>query len=192
MRSPLLLEPLPALATARLLLRTPAPGDGQLVFEAVAESLQNLRRYLASLPWVAAEPSVEASEVFCRSAHANFHARKDFPYLIFESLSSRLVGVCGLHRPEWGTPKLEVGYWCRTSALGNGYITEAAQAVCAHAFERFGAARLEIVTDEENIPSRRVAERCGFILEGTLRSERRDPNGCLRNTCIYARFPDAT
>jgi len=192
MRDPLLLEPSSTLATARLLLRTPAPGDGPLLFDAVAESLRELRRYLASMPWVAAEPSVEASEVFCRSAHANFHARKDFPYLIFESSGSRLLGVCGLHRPVWGTPKLEVGYWCRTSALGNGYVTEAVQAVCAHAFERLGAARLEILADSENLASRRVAERCGFVLEGTLRSERRDPRGCLRDTCIYARFPDDT
>lgn len=190
MRNPLLLEPAPALATPRLVLRTPAPGDGPQVFEAVAESLQNLRRYLASLPWVAAEPSVEASEIFCRNAHANFHARKDFPYLMLEADTSRLVGVCGLHRPEWSTPKLEVGYWCRTSALGNGYVAEAVRAVCAQAFERLGVVRLEIVTDRENIASRRVAERCGFVLEGTLRSERRDPHGALRDTCIYSRLRD--
>jgi RimJ/RimL family protein N-acetyltransferase len=190
MPSPLLLEPSPTLTTTRLVLRTPAAGDGPKVFQAVAESLQHLRRYLASLPWVAAEPSVEASEVFCRNGHANFHARKDFPYLMLEADTARLVGVCGLHRPDWGTPKLEVGYWCRTSALGNGYVTEAVQAVCEHAFERLGAVRLAIVTDRENLPSRRVAERCGFALEGTLRSERRDPHGSLRDTCIYSRLRD--
>lgn len=190
MRNPLLLEPASTLETARLRLRTPAPGDGAQVFEAVAESLDRLRRFLASLPWVAAEPSVELSEIFCRNAHANFHARKDFPYLIFDSESERLVGVCGLHRPEWSTPKLEVGYWCRTSAAGNGYITEAVQAVCAHAFERLGAVRLEILSDRENTPSRRVAERCGFVLEGILRAERRDPGGTLRDTCIYSRLRD--
>lgn len=190
MQSPLLLEPSPALATPRLTLRIPQPGDGPALFDAIAESLQNLRRFLASLPWVAADPSVEASEVFCRNAHANFHARKDFAYLVFEAGTSRLVGVCGLHRPDWTTPKMEVGYWCRTSAAGNGYVTEAVQAVCEHAFERLGAVRLAIVTDRENTASRRVAERCGFTLEGTLRSERRDPHGALRDTCIYSRLRD--
>jgi RimJ/RimL family protein N-acetyltransferase len=150
--------------------------------------LAELRRFLASLPWVADEPSVEGSEIFCRNAHANFHARKDFPFLLIERSRSRLVGVCGLHRPDWNTPKFEVGYWCRTSESGDGYITEAVSAVCRYAIEHFGAVRLEAITDEQNMPSRRVAERCGFTLEGTLRSERRAPDGSLRNTCVYARL----
>ena len=189
MRNPLLIEPLSRLESERLVLRTPAPGDGQVVFDAVSESLAELRRFLASLPWVAEEPSVEGSEIFCRNAHANFHARKDFPFLLFErSGAQRLVGVCGLHRPDWNTPKFEVGYWCRTSALGSGYITEAASAVCKYAFEHLGAMRVEAITDEENVSSRRVAERCGFTLEGILRSERRAPDGTLRNTCVYSRL----
>jgi RimJ/RimL family protein N-acetyltransferase len=186
MRNPLLVEPLSQLETERLVMRTPAAGDGPAMFEAVSESLAELRRFLASLPWVADEPSVEGSEIFCRNAHANFHARKDFPFLLIERSRSRLVGVCGLHRPDWNTPKFEVGYWCRTSESGDGYITEAVSAVCRYAIEHFGAVRLEAITDEQNMPSRRVAERCGFTLEGTLRSERRAPDGSLRNTCVYA------
>ena len=50
------------------------------------------------------------------------------------------------------------------------------------------AVRVELVTDELNLKSRRVAERCGFTLEGTLVNERRAPDGSLRNTCIYARI----
>ena len=46
-------------------------------------------------------------------------------------------------------------------------------ALVAYAFTHLRAARVELITDEENTRSRRVAERCGFTLEGVLRHERR-------------------
>jgi RimJ/RimL family protein N-acetyltransferase len=191
MPNPLLLEPLALLESERLLLRTPGAGDGQVLFEAVTESIADLRRFLGSVGWVAAEPSVEASELFCRTAVANFHARSDFPYLLFDRSTAKLVGVCGLHRPEWSTPRLEVGYWCRSSATGHGYATEAVERISAYAFRHLRAARVEAITDEENAASRRVVERSGFSLEGVLRSHRRAADGSLRNMCVYARLPTA-
>jgi RimJ/RimL family protein N-acetyltransferase len=56
------------------------------------------------------------------------------------------------------------------------------------AFERLRARRVELVTDEENRASRRVAELCGFQLEGVHRNSLRGPDGQLRNTCIYSRL----
>ncbi len=191
MLDPVLLDLPASIETPRLLLRPPRAGDGPALHEAVTDSLAELRRFLASLPWVAGEQSVESAEVYCRNAQANFVARRDLAFLAFERASGRLVAATGLHRAVWATPKVEVGYWCRTSCTGKGYVAEAVRAVTRYAFEHVGAVRVEIVTDEANVGSRRVAERCGFALEGVLRHERRAPDGSLRNTCIYACFPVA-
>lgn len=187
MPAPVLVNVPDTIASSRLDLRPPHAGDGPSVYEAVAESLSEMRRFLASLPWVAAEQSVEASEIFCRTAQSNFLSRTDMPFLLFERRTNRLVGCVGLHRPIWATPKFEVGYWCRSSRVGEGFVTEAVQALADLAFGELGAVRLELITDEQNSPSRRVAERCAFALEGILRNERRAPDGSLRNTCVYAR-----
>lgn len=189
MNDPLLLELPAAIETPRLHLRPPCAGDGAALHEAIAESLTEMRRFLASLPWLAGEQSPELSEAWCRNAHANFLARKDLPFLLFEKTTGQLLGATGLHRPVWTTPRVEVGYWCRTSRHGEGFTTEAVEAVSRYAFEHIRAVRIELVTDEENVASRKVAERCGFVLEGVLRHERRAPDGTLRNTCMYARFP---
>lgn len=190
MPDPILLD-LPLLVeTPRLVLRPPRSGDGAILFDALTESLTELRRFLASLPWVAAEQTLESAELFCRTAEANFLSRKDLPFLVFEKHSGRLVASTGLHRTVWQTPKTEVGYWCRTGARGKGYVTEAVGALVDYAFGRMQAVRVELITDEENVASRRVAERAGFVLEGVLRHERRAPDGSLRNTCVYARTRD--
>jgi RimJ/RimL family protein N-acetyltransferase len=189
MPDPLLLDLPASIETERLRLRSPQPGDGRAVFEAIDESLSELRMFLASLPWVAAEQSVASSESWCRNAQANFLSRKDLPFLLFEKATGLLVGASGLHRPVWETPKVEMGYWVRTSRRGNGFVAEAVLALTQYAFKHIGAARVELITDESNARARKVAERCQFALEGVLRSERRAPDGSLRNTCIYARFP---
>jgi RimJ/RimL family protein N-acetyltransferase len=191
MLDPLLLELPGHIDTQRLHLRVPRAGDGAALYAAIVESLPELRRFLASLPWVAAEPSPEASEAWCRNAAANFLARRDLPFLMFERESGALVGATGLHRTVWETPRTEIGYWCRTTRAGRGYVSEAVAAVARYAHENLRAVRVEIVTDEANLASRRVAERCGFELEGVLRHERRAPDGSLRNTCIYARLAAA-
>lgn len=175
--------------TERLVLRHPRAGDGADLYEAIAESLPELRRFLAYLPWAATEQSVESSETFCRTAESNFLARKDLSFLLWEKAETKVVGVTGLHRIDWDTRKAEVGYWCRTSRSRAGLMTEAINALSGLAFANLAFARLELTTDEENLPSRRVAERCGFTLERILRNERRAPDGKLRSTCVYARLP---
>lgn len=96
------------------------------------------------------------------------------------------MGGVGLHRTVWSTPKTEVGYWIRTSRNGNGFVTEAVSALVEYAFDQMRAVRVELITAEANVPSRQVADRCRFDLEGILRNERRASDDSLRNTCVYA------
>lgn len=186
MPNPLLLDLPASIESPRLLLRPPRSGDGAALHEAIVESLPELRRFLASLPWVAEEQTHDSAEIFCRNAESNFIARRDLPFLVFAKDSRRLIGACGLHRTAWDVPKTEVGYWVRSSESGKGYVTEAVKRLVAVAFTTLRAERIELITDAGNLASRRVAERCGFELEGILRSERRAPDGSLRDTCVYA------
>ena len=192
MVDPILIELPAVIETERLRLRSPQAGDGAALYLAIQESLPDLRRFLASVPWVATEQSIDASEIYCRNAAANFLTRKDMPFLLFEKSTGEIVGATGLHRAVWATPKFEVGYWGRSSKSGQGLITEAVKAVTELALGPLAAVRVELITDAENHASRRLAERCGYTLEGTLRSERRAPDGSLRDICMYARVAAPT
>ena len=70
--------------------------------------------------------------------------------------------------------------------VGRGYVSEVVRALTAVAFDRLGARRVEIHADDRNARSWRVAERCGFAHEGTLRSYRRAPDGSPEDTRVYA------
>src|SRR6266496_2040512 len=181
---PILREIPESIESQRLRIRPPRPGDGQLLFEAVRESLVDLRRFPASMPWALAEPSIETSEKYCREAYSNFLARRDLPLLLLLKDRDVVVGSSGLHRIDWRVPKFEIGFWGRSSYQGKGLITEGVAAIVNLAFENLDAHRVESLPDDANDRSCRLCERLGFALEGTLRNERVDPNGALRSTRV--------
>lgn len=186
MINPVLLDIPTQFETDRLLLRAPQPGDGLQVCAAVRDSLQELRAWPVSLPWAQGEPSVEASEIFCRTGAAAYLAHSDFPLLAWRKEDGVLIGLVGLHHVEWSVPRMEVGYWGRTPYRGQGWMSEAVRGVCDFALHRLGVRRLEIRTDSQNYRSRGLAERTGFRLEGVLHKERVHPDGRLLDTCLYA------
>jgi RimJ/RimL family protein N-acetyltransferase len=175
----------------RLALRPFQVEDAAALHEALAESIGELRRHLWFLPWVAQEQTIASAEARCRTAQANFLVRADLPYLAFNKETGRLIGSMGLHRTDWTVPKTEVGYWVRTSEVGRGYASEGVDVLVEWALSELHATRVELVTLEQNIGSRAVAERCGFTLEGVHRNVFRGPDGDLRHRYVYARLPSA-
>jgi RimJ/RimL family protein N-acetyltransferase len=192
MPDPLLLPVPSSLETQRLVLRSFRVEDAPALHAALAESINELRNTLWFLPWVAEDPTLQSAEIRCCNAAANFLLRTDLPYLAFEKTSGRLVASVGLHRTDWSLPRTEVGYWVRTSETGKGYASESVAALSSWALSDLGAKRLELVTDQQNLGSRGVAERCGFRLEGVLRNVMQSPDGRLRNSCVYSKLPDSS
>ena len=169
--------------TARMILRSARANDAPDAFAAVRESVKELAPWM---PWVHPEPTFEASARFHESAEAKWLTREMLDFQWIDKASGMLIGKGGLHTINWEVPKFEIGYWVRTSMAGQGYCTEAVNALVAFARQSLAAGRLEICSDPRNARSRRVAERCGFQLEGILRRNMRDPYGGLRDSCMYA------
>lgn len=172
--------------TERLLIRCPQPGDGAVMNAAVAESLESL---LPWLPWAEKVPTLEESEELARRMRCHFLERSDLVFSLFRKEDGAYVGGSGLHRIAWDIPRFEIGYWCRKSREGQGYITEAARGLTRFSFETLGAKRVEIRCAEGNVRSRRVAERAAFTLEAVMR------NNCMiagnvQNLLLFSLVPE--
>lgn len=169
----------------RLLIRVARPGDGPAFHAAILESLADLAPWLA---WVTPPPTLAQSEANCRRAYARFLLNEDLMAFFFLKDGGRLVGGSGLHKADWQLRQFEVGYWGRTGCTGSGLLTEGVRALAEHALGTLRASRVFLTTDARNERSWRLAERAGFELEGTLRNERLDPSGRLRDTRVYSRI----
>lgn len=173
--------------TERLWIRIPMPGDGEQVNEAILESLESLQPWM---PWAQKPPSREESEANVRQAHCHFLERSDLRFHLFEKKTKVFIGSSGLHNIDWSIPKFEIGYWCRKSYTGQGYITESVRGLTVFAFEILQANRIEIRCDQRNVRSRKVAERLGYKLEGVLRNSGMAVDNRLQNTCVYSMIPE--
>lgn len=67
---------------------------------------------------------------------------------------------------------VEIGYGVLPEYEGQGYTTEAVQAMTQWAFQQKDVVFVEAETDPENKASQRVLEKCGFVPDGTTGGER--------------------
>jgi RimJ/RimL family protein N-acetyltransferase len=152
--------------TERLVLRCWDPADAPLAKEAVDSSLDHLRPWT---PWAPEEPEeLDAVVERFRGFRAEFDRDENWIFGVFPPDESRVLGGTGLH-PRVGDGGLEIGYWLRWDAVGNGYATELAAALTRVGIELCGADRIEIHIDPANEASLRVPRRLGFLEEATLR-----------------------
>jgi len=91
----------------------------------------------------------------------------------------------GLERVTRGA--LEVGYRLFPAAWSQGYATEGTRALMRRAFTQFGAEHVVATTMTVNAASRRVLEKAGLTLAGTLFIEWPEPiEGAERGDVVYA------
>ena len=158
------LENKPTLETPRLLLRT-----------LTADDAPDLRRWLARdeiytywgrpaskgerepetmfidpRPWVKRKPS------------------PDFKWGVVSRDTNTVIGdisVFDIENNRMGS----VGYRFDPDEWGNGYATEALREAVRFIFAHTELDRLQATADVRNAASNRVLEKCGFVLEGTIR-----------------------
>ena len=116
-----------------------------------------VRRYLlddeeVSADWVKAE--IEASEHRFERSGAGLWAIR---------LAGRpaIIGFAGF-REFFDPPQLQLLYGLLPGLWGRGLATEAAAAVCNHAFRSLGLERVTAATDTDNEASGRVLQRLGM------------------------------
>ncbi|MFF9620091.1 GNAT family N-acetyltransferase [Streptomyces griseosporeus] len=118
------------------------------------------------------------------------------PYAQVHLATGRVVGATSFWDPRcWRSDDeldaVEIGFtWLARSAQGTGVNAEAKYLLFRHAFETWGAARVDLKTDARNARSRAAIESVGARFEGILRNWSRSwapgEEGRLRDSAIYA------
>lgn len=173
----------PQLRGARVCLRPYAVGDGVVVQEAIEESRDHLRPWMA---WTDSRRTVQECENYVRQALARWLTQEDVTPGMWDCSTNRYLGGIWLYYPDRSVPAMGIGYWVRVSAQGHGYVTEAVMLLCRLAFHTLAAQRVSIQCEVTNTRSANIARRLGFVHEATLRSHSRNTAGELTDTLIFA------
>lgn len=170
-------------------LRAPELRD----FQEWADVRDASRAYLT--PW---EPTWAVDET-SRTAYRNRlrryveDARDDKAYalFLFRSEDDALVGGLTLSSVRRGVAHMaSLGYWAGQMYAGKGYVTAGVRAIVNYAFDDLELHRVEAACQPNNIASRRVLEKNGFIHEGLARSYLKI-NGAWRDHLLFGIFNPA-
>ncbi|MFT9497352.1 GNAT family N-acetyltransferase [Anaerosolibacter sp.] len=94
----------------------------------------------------------------------------DFGRMLITDKNDCILGAITFFKGVGDSEGYEVGCQIYTKEdRGKGYSTEAIKIFCAYIFSLKPIQRLQVCTASENIAARKVAEKCGFVYEGTMR-----------------------
>jgi RimJ/RimL family protein N-acetyltransferase len=180
---PYQLDPPTQCASDRLVLRAYRPDDAALYFRVIRENWDHLYEFLPSN--LETMQDAAGAEAFIRWLETEWQQRNLFLFGVWEKATGSYAGETYLANPDWHVPSLELGYFVVQAATGKGFATEAARATIRYAFEHLQVSRLDLQCRADNGASQRVAERCGFRLEGCQRLRHRRKDGFLVDRLWY-------
>ncbi len=99
--------------------------------------------------------------------HSALLAEQDTGMCVFHVLldgGGAVVGRFNVYNLEDGTA--EVGYRVAENAAGRGVATSTLRELCGLAVEQYGLSTLTAKTNNENVASKRVLEKAGFVPVG--------------------------
>jgi RimJ/RimL family protein N-acetyltransferase len=144
---------IPALKTARLVLRAPVRSDVPAIVALAGD--RRVAENTARIP----HPYTVTDALAVIAAINQTGGETVFAI----ELDGALIGMCGLApRPDGA----ELGYWLGVPFWNHGYGTEAARAVIDYGFAKLGHDVLHSGARVSNPASRRLLEKCGFQWTG--------------------------
>lgn len=155
-----------------------------------AEDFYNLmiknHEYLAKfMPRIKETKSVEDTKKVIKYFLTQFVDNNGFRAGIY--FDNELIGISGLKYIDWINRKTELMYWIDENYSGKGIITSCVSKLMDISFNEYKLNKIIIGTNTSNIGSIKVAEKCGFNLEGKL-IENELINGVYTDTYIYSKI----
>lgn len=152
----------PTLSSPRLTLRVVTP-------EGYNHALENLND-LELMEFFGTDEAGIAKEKFRYNGGLVTFNRSFVSFYIIENASNKVIGWCGFH--TWYTEhnRAEIGYFLNDDLhKQKGYMSEVLPVVLAYGFEQMNLHRVEALLDDNNVGSKRLLQKNGFVYEGCLR-----------------------
>jgi RimJ/RimL family protein N-acetyltransferase len=112
-------------------------------------------------------------------------------FAIVDQRDGRFVGLAALVTIDRDAQEAEAGYIVSPEARGRGVAVRALRLLSDWALDELELERLELRITAENTASIRVAERCGFLRDGVLRSVH-FKQGLRTDVAVYSRLRSDT
>jgi len=131
--------------------------------------------------------SLDDMQRYVDVALAEQAADRAVPFVTTDPATGEVIGTTRFANISLPDHRVEIGWtWLRPDRQRTGANGEAKSLMLRHAFDEWGALRVEIKTDVRNTRSRAAIERIGATYEGTFRQHMVVREGRVRDTVYYS------
>lgn len=166
-------------------LRPIAANDGPALFALIDRNRPRLEDFFAGT--VAVTRTLADTEQHVKNMLARAEARTYYAFALVHQDTDELVGFVDIKNIDWNIPKAELGAFMDAAHEGRGLASQALAAITRHGFEEMKFDKLLIRTHHGNTGARRVIEKNGYELEGTVRKDYRTTAGVVVDLMYYGK-----
>ena len=174
----------PILFTDHLIIRSYTLGDESWYYGMSQRNRAHLEQYEPGNPAMAIKTEEDAKKMISNFVEDWQKGAHHFMG-VFLKESEQFVAQLYIGLVDRDVNEFGIGYFADVEHEGKGYVTEAVKSVVKMLFEKIHAHRISIETDDTNLRSIAVAERCGFVKEGHIRENKKNPDGTYSGTVYY-------
>ncbi len=109
------------------------------------------------------------------------HKKQQYSFFIKDEIADVLIGLVNVKSIDQNIQKCEIGYFIAQVYAGKGIVSNMTSEVIRFCFEDLEMNKIFLRVFPENIGSKKVALKNGFVQEGILRQEYRGFQGELED-----------
>jgi RimJ/RimL family protein N-acetyltransferase len=159
------------------------PSDLPRYFRLIDRNRPRLEDFFAGT--VARTKTLPDTEIFLAEIVRKAAEKSYLPFVITDNNSQEIAGFIDVKNIDWNLPKAELGCFIDEGYTGQGIARKALRLVIARLFTESGFQKLFLRTHETNTAARKLAEDCGFLVEGVIRKDYKTTKGDLVDLVYY-------
>lgn len=147
---------------------------------------RNRQRLLTYFPKTTnAITGIDSAKKFIKLKLQQAQNKQQFFYAVELISKAQIIGAIILKNIDWSVPKGELAYFIDEEYEGKGYISYCVKWLAEYAFNDLKMEKLYIKINPQNMASKKVATKNGFVKEGFMKSEFRTGYGDLTDVERY-------
>jgi ribosomal-protein-serine acetyltransferase len=162
-------------------------GDHRSFFDLIENNRERLSKYFPATVRSTTTPA--ATQQYITEKIMLAEKLEFISFVIVSSEHRGILGLIFLKNIDWSIPKSEMGFFIDRGFEGKGIISRGVWVVTNYALKNLKINKLYMRVGEDNPGSRRVAEKCGFALEGKLKNDFKSYDGSLLDVYYYGITP---
>ncbi|MFS4455200.1 GNAT family N-acetyltransferase [Maribacter sp. 2304DJ31-5] len=157
--------------------------DAWRLCDFVTINSERLKKYFPKT--LEANQTPDLAKYFTIKKQREFEHKEEFLFVLKEKENRTIIGLVYVKNIKEDIKQGELAYAISYNHERKGYITKSVSRLCHWAFEVLKLKTLQIIAHNENIPSIKVAENCGFRWTNTLVKKFTPPNSIALDMELY-------